>query len=76
MVWPRVKEFAVASAEDGVVWQLECGASGGLMARDLAILYGRVPSGFVQVSPAAGKAPAPFVRGRSYYIAAGGDDAG
>lgn len=70
--WPRVTEFAIASEEDGAIWQLRSEDSEGQPARELAIIYGRLPPGFVQEFPAGSTAPVPLQRGRTYYVAAGG----
>lgn len=72
---PRVNEFAIGAEEDGVVaWHLKSGIPGGEPADNLAIVYGRVPSGFYQVVPAEDAAPKSLVPGRTYLVAAGGDE--
>lgn len=70
-VCPRVTEFAVASDEDGAVWQLAAESAEGIPARELAIVYGELPRGFVQIVPASGQPPR-LMEGRTYYVAAGG----
>ena len=73
--WPRVNELAVADNQDALIWHLKSSNAQGELAHQLAIVYGRVPPGFYQVFPEGDKAPAPFQRDRTYYIAAGGDHA-
>lgn len=70
--WPRVTEFGIASEEDGALWELRSASTGGEAARQLAIVYGEVPPGFVQVTPDKSAKPAPLVQGRTYFVAAGG----
>jgi len=71
--YPRVTEFAIASEEDGAVWEIETVAPGGVPARDLAVIYGHVPEGFAQNRPPHASPP-PLVRGRTYFVAAGGSE--
>jgi len=71
---PRVNQFAMASNEDGAVWELESDDPGGVAARQLAMIYGEVPPGFHQITP-AGTARAPaLVAGRTYFVAAAGPE--
>ncbi len=69
---PRVTEFAVASEEDGLLWQLESVRSEGEPADQLAFIYGKPPPGFRQLHPHEAAAPKRFVGGRSYFVAATG----
>lgn len=79
--WPRpfwspdITEFAIASEEEGPIWQLEAATGQGVKARQLAILFGRVPSGFVQTFPAQAEKPRRLKPGRNYFVAAGGPKA-
>lgn len=79
--WPRpfwspsITEFAIASEEDGPIWQLESADGAGVTARQLAIVYGQIPSGFVQAFPEQAKDPAKLKPGRNYFVAAGGPKA-
>ncbi|QDV89040.1 hypothetical protein RAS2_01010 [Phycisphaerae bacterium RAS2] len=68
---PRVTEFAVASDEEGAVWQLAAESAEGVPARELAIVYGELPRGFVQTVPTSGRPPR-LMEGRTYYVGAGG----
>lgn len=70
--WPRVTEFAVASEEDGLLWQVESAEGEGEPADRLAFVYGQPPPGFRQVHPAEGAAPQTLMSGRSYFVAATG----
>jgi hypothetical protein len=70
--WPCVTEFAIASEEDGCVWELRSAADGGEPARQLAFIYGEVPPGFVQLTPEKAARPRALVAGRTYFVAAGG----
>ncbi len=70
-MYPRVTEFAVASEEDGAVWQLAAESAEGVPAKELAIVYGERPRGFVQTVPTSGRPPR-LMEGRTYYVAAGG----
>lgn len=72
---PRVTEFAIASEEDGPIWQLESIDSRGLAAKQLVIEYGRVPAGFAQVYPEGGLRPRSLQTRRNYFVAAGGQRA-
>src|ERR1043166_4030710 len=69
---PRVNQFAIASHEDGAVWELEAGDPGGVRARQLAIIYGEPPAGFHQITPKDNGHPAALAIGRTYYVAAAG----
>jgi len=69
---PRVTEFAIASEEDGAVWELRSAAPRGEKARQLAFVYGETPPSFVQVTPEKTARPRPLVPGRTYFVAAGG----
>lgn len=71
---PRVTEFAIASEDDGPIWQLEAADELGRPARDLAIIYGQVPAGFVQTFPEDGLRPRMLATRRTYFVAAGGAD--
>ena len=73
--WPRVTEFAIASEEDGPVWELHSEAPKGVLARNLGIVYGEVPPGFYQTFPDQNKHPVQLGMGRTYYVAAGGPKA-
>ena len=73
--WPRVTEFAIADSKDELVWHLRSSDPGGELARQLAIIYGRVPPGFEQVFPQKGNGPVPLQRDRNYYVAAAGPSA-
>ena len=73
--FPRVTEFAVASEEDGVLWQLESIGSEGEPADSLAFIYGSPPQGFRQLDPVQGTAPKSLVSNRSYFVAATGPNA-
>ena len=69
---PRVTQFALASNEDGAVWELESDDARGVPARQLALIYGQVPPGFHQITPSGSvKAPV-LLSGRTYFVAAGG----
>lgn len=69
---PRVTQFAMASNEDGAVWELESDDPGGVAARQLAMIYGEIPPGFHQITP-VGSARAPaLISGRTYFAAAAG----
>lgn len=70
--YPRVTEFAIASEEDGPIWQLEAADETGQPARNLEITYGLVPKGFVQIFPEGGLRPRKLVTHRTYFAAAGG----
>ena len=70
--WPRVTEFAIASEEDGAVWELRSASSEGEPARHLAFILGEVPPGFVQLTPEKAARVRPLVPGRTYFVAAGG----
>ncbi len=70
--WPRVTDFAIASDEDGAVWELRSEKMEGVPARMLAIIYGELPPGFLQVTPAKGARARPLVPGRTYYVGAVG----
>ncbi len=70
--YPRVTEFAIASEEDGPIWQLEAADETGQPARDLEITYGLIPKGFVQILPEGGLRPRKLVTHRTYFAAAGG----
>lgn len=70
--WPRVTEFAMASEEDGAVWELRSSSPDGEPARQLAFIYGEVPPGFVQLAPDKAARVHPLVVGRTYFVAAGG----
>jgi hypothetical protein len=70
--WPRVTEFALASDEDGAVWELRSESSRGKAARQLAFIYGETPVDFVQVTPEKSARPRALVPGRTYFVAAGG----
>lgn len=70
-MYPRVTEFAVASDEEGAVWQLAAETAEGVPVKELAIVYGEVPRGFVQTVPTSGRPPR-LMEGRTYYVAAGG----
>jgi len=70
--WPRVTEFAIADDRDELVWHLQADDETGRLAHKLAFIYGREPPGFHQVFPLEGAPPPPLVRGRTYFIAAGG----
>lgn len=72
---PRITEFAIASEEDGPIWQLEAESGKGVMARNLAIEYGILPTGFVQVYPEGDQKPTALRTGRTYFVAAGGPKA-
>lgn len=69
---PRVTEFAIANDQDELVWQLAATEGGGAEARGFAIVYGEPPRGFEQVFPEKGERPRPLIRGRTYFVAAGG----
>ncbi|MEK6644888.1 MAG: hypothetical protein AABZ08_13375 [Planctomycetota bacterium] len=71
---PRVTEFAIANDQDELVWQLAA-TDGGADARGFAIVYGEPPRGFEQVFPEKSERPKPLVRGRTYFMAAGGKSA-
>lgn len=73
--WPRVTDFAIASEEDGAVWELRSETMDGVPARKLAIIYGEPPPGFVQVTPAKGTHVRALVPGRTYYVGAVGPTA-
>lgn len=73
--WPRVNEFAIGSEKDDLLWHLQSTDGFGELARSLAFVYGQVPPGWVQVFPAEGVRPKPFVAGRSYYVGAVGPEA-
>jgi len=73
--WPMVNAFVIASDEDGAVWELRSTDPSGLPARQLAIIYGRVPSGFYQVVPDENAAPKALRHGRIYYVGATGPKA-
>jgi hypothetical protein len=68
---PRVREFAIAT-ENEAIWQLEATRPNGTPARLLAIVYGVVPEGFRQVFPENAARPRPLEKGRTYFVAAGG----
>lgn len=70
--WPRVTEFAIASEEDGAVWELRSASSDGEPARQLAFIFGEVPPGFFQLTPDKAARARPLVVGRTYFVAAGG----
>ena len=70
--WPCVTEFAIASEEDGAVWELRSATEHGEPARYLAFIFGEVPPGFVQINPERAAPPRPLVAGRTYFVAAGG----
>lgn len=70
--WPRVTEFAVASEEDGLLWQVESSKGEGELADRLAFIYGQPPPGYRQVHPVEGTAPKSLISGRSYFVAATG----
>lgn len=72
--WPRVTEFAIGSKEDDLLWQLQAADDFGQLARNLAFVYGQVPSDWSQTFPAEGAKPKPLVPGRSYYVGAGGPE--
>ncbi len=72
---PRVTEFAIASEEDGPIWQLQSIDEFGLAARNLIFDYGRVPAGFVQIFPEDGRRPTSLRTHRTYFVAAGGPNA-
>jgi len=76
--WPRpfwykrITEFAIASDQDGRIWELKSASPRGVGANQLALLYGRTPEAFTQSYPAGNERPGRLVRGRTYYVAAGG----
>lgn len=70
--WPRVQEFAIASDEDGSLWELKSTDPQGVPADRLAIIYGQTPDGFFQAHPAENARPRPLLRGRTYYLGANG----
>jgi hypothetical protein len=73
--WPRITEFAIASEEDGQIWELHTEGSKGVLAREIGIVYGEVPPGFYQTFPELNKHPARLEMGRTYYVASGGSKA-
>ncbi len=72
--WPRVQEFAIASNEDGALWDIKSIDEAGVPARELGIVYGEVPPGFAQVSPEQDARPKPLVGGRMYFVGATGPE--
>jgi hypothetical protein len=70
--WPRLTEFAIATEEDGAIWQLQAPVDDGPLARNFVITYGEVPPGFMQVFPEKQDPPAPLRTGRRYFVAAAG----
>lgn len=71
-LWPRVQEFAIASDEDGSLWELRSTSPDGVAANQLAITYGEPPDGFFQAHPAENARPRRLKRGCTYYLGANG----
>ncbi|MFQ5429664.1 MAG: hypothetical protein ACE5E1_05065 [Phycisphaerae bacterium] len=69
---PKVSAFAIASNEDGELWELRSTDPGGEPARRLTFVYGEVPPGFFQVFPADDARPKPLRPGRTYFVGATG----
>ena len=70
--WPRVNDFALASEEDGLLWEIRATDPDGCSAHQLAIVYGDVPTGFYQVAPGENARPPRLRCGRTYYVGATG----
>ncbi|MCG8404311.1 MAG: hypothetical protein MI923_03840 [Phycisphaerales bacterium] len=70
--WRRVSDFALASEEEGLLWEIRSTDPDGCSARQLAIVYGDVPAGFYQVAPEENARPARLRSGRTYYVGATG----
>ena len=71
-LWPRVDAFALASEEDGRMWELEARLPEGVPARDLVFEYGKIPADFRQAFPPKDSRPRKLTGGRNYYIGATG----
>jgi len=69
---PTVTELVVASEEDEIVWRIAAESESGVPARGLAVTFGTMAAGFMQVVPDETSRPKPLVPGRNYYVAAGG----
>ncbi len=70
-VWPRVNALAIG-ADSEPVWELEALDKQGVAARELAIVYGEVPKGFVQKHPGGDVRPGRLIPGKTYYVGATG----
>ncbi len=72
VLWPRVNAFAIASDEDGKMWELRSRLPEGVPARDLVFEYGETPTEFRQTFPIHDARPRRFSGGRNYFIGATG----
>jgi len=73
--WPMVNALAIASKQDGALWEIRTTDPDGLAAHRLAIIYGQIPPGFYQVVPDDNAHPPPLRAGRNYFVGATGPDA-
>ena len=57
-----------------MVWECKTADPTGVPARQLAIIYGETPAGFLQVFPKKPARPAPLHPGRTYFMGATGSE--
>lgn len=69
--WPRVNALAIG-ADDESLWEIESIEKPGVQAKNLAIIYGQTPAGFVQNYPLRDARPRTLTQGRTYFVGATG----